>query len=62
MRDVENRKRKGKQIFFYNSKIFSAEELEKSQNTLDQLFKKTKTQPHLYFLPLTSEEVIRKLI
>jgi hypothetical protein len=37
--------------------FFSAEELEKSKQQLDTIFKKTKTQPSLYFLPLSDEEV-----
>uniref|UniRef100_A0A914N202 SAP domain-containing protein n=1 Tax=Meloidogyne incognita TaxID=6306 RepID=A0A914N202_MELIC len=42
-REAEIRKRK-------------AEELEKSQDKLNQLFKKTKVQPSLYFLPLSDAE------
>ncbi|KAF7633910.1 SAP domain-containing protein [Meloidogyne graminicola] len=46
-REAEIRKRK-------------AEELEKSQDKLNQLFKKTKVQPSLYFLPLTEAEVAKR--
>jgi hypothetical protein len=28
--------------------------------TLDDLFKKTKTKPHIYFLPLSDQEVQQK--
>jgi apoptotic chromatin condensation inducer in the nucleus len=33
---------------------------EESAKTLDNLFRKTETKPHIYFLPLTEEEVQEK--
>lgn len=33
---------------------------EEPVKTLDNLFKKTKTKPHVYYLPLTEEEVQEK--
>ena len=34
--------------------------LDEPVKTLDSLFKKTQTKPHLYYLPLTEEEVEEK--
>lgn len=36
------------------------EKKEEPVKTLDNLFKKTTTLPHIYYLPLTEEEVIGK--
>jgi hypothetical protein len=35
----------------------NGEQPEEPIKTLDNLFKKTETKPHLYYLPLTDEEV-----
>lgn len=58
-KEIENRKRKGFFVLNQFFDIFSnqVEELEKSQKTLDELFKKTKTLPSIYFMPLSEEEV-----
>ena len=30
--------------------------------SIDQLFKKTKTKPHIYYLPLSEDEVNEKIL
>jgi hypothetical protein len=42
-------------ISIRNTHIFS-----EKPNQLDLLFRKTKTKPHLYWLPLTDEQVAAK--
>lgn len=70
-RELESRKRKGMwtiKILWHMVSIFLskflAEEMEKSQSTsqLDQIFKRTTTQPSLYYLPLSDAEVFYRFI
>ena len=39
----------------------SNEKKENEGNVLDKLFLKTKTKPYIYYLPLTEEQVKKKL-
>lgn len=46
-----------------NIKVKESEDLNKIEEpvkTLDNLFKKTETKPHIYYLPLSEEEVQKK--
>ena len=51
------------QIIIINSENKLTQSLqveEEPEKTLDSLFKKTFTKPHIYYLPLTEEEVEEK--
>jgi apoptotic chromatin condensation inducer in the nucleus len=39
----------------------SKQEMESQGPTLDDLFKKTRAKPHIYYLPLTDQDVAAKL-
>ena len=43
------------------NKHYSEKDSESEGNILDKLFKKTKTKPYIYYLPLTKEQVKQKL-
>ena len=43
------------------NKHYSDKDSESEGNILDKLFKKTKTKPYIYYLPLTKEQVKQKL-
>jgi hypothetical protein len=44
------------------SNLINGQQVNKSENikSLEELFKKTVTKPHIYYLPLTDIEVIEK--
>jgi apoptotic chromatin condensation inducer in the nucleus len=42
------------------NKVVNTQNEEEPVKTLDSLFKKTETKPHLYYLPLSEEEVQEK--